>query len=80
MSEGQRKKAAIALSLSTPAHLFIWDEPLNYVDVISRTQLEEAILAGRPTMLLVEHDQTFLDRVCTRTLAMEEFAVLEPHL
>ena len=78
MSEGQRKKCAIALSLSTPAHLFIWDEPLNYVDVISRTQLEQAILASRPSMLLVEHDRTFLSRVATRTLSPASPSALEP--
>ncbi|MCD8068114.1 MAG: ATP-binding cassette domain-containing protein, partial [Lachnospiraceae bacterium] len=35
-SEGQKKKVLIAASLLTSAHLYIWDEPLNYIDVFSR--------------------------------------------
>ena len=39
-SEGQKKKVLIASSLLTPAHIYIWDEPLNYIDVFSRMQIE----------------------------------------
>jgi len=38
-SGGQKKKVLIAKSLSERAHLYIWDEPLNFIDVISRMQL-----------------------------------------
>ena len=64
-SEGQKKKVLIAASLLTPAHLYIWDEPLNYIDVFSRMQIEKLILEFEPTMLLVEHDERFRDRVAT---------------
>ncbi|MBR4080236.1 MAG: ABC-F type ribosomal protection protein [Clostridia bacterium] len=66
MSQGQKKKVLLARSLCTPAHLYIWDEPLNYIDVFSRIQLEELITASQPTMLLVEHDSVFLEKVCSR--------------
>lgn len=59
MSAGQRKKAALARSLCERAHLYIWDEPLNYIDVLSRIQIEELILSFRPTLLFVEHDAAF---------------------
>ena len=39
-SEGQKKKILLAASLSKPAHLYIWDEPLNYIDIFSRMQLD----------------------------------------
>ena len=39
-SGGQKKKVLIAKSLCEKAHLLIWDEPLNYIDVISRMQIE----------------------------------------
>lgn len=65
-SEGQKKKVLIAASLLTPAHVYVWDEPLNYVDVFSRMQLEELILKYRPTMVLVEHDVRFRERIATR--------------
>ena len=68
-SEGQKKKVLIAESLITPAHLYIWDEPLNYIDVFSRMQIEKLILDYKPTMLLVEHDARFRQRVGTRELS-----------
>lgn len=71
-SAGQKKKALLAASLCQQAHLYIWDEPLNYVDVISRIQIENLILTHRPTILLVEHDQTFLQRVSTTILDLDQ--------
>ncbi len=65
LSAGQRKKAAIARSLCERAHLHIWDEPLNYIDVISRMQIEELIVQCRPTLVFVEHDEAFVQRVAT---------------
>ena len=64
-SEGQKKKVLIAASLITPAHLYIWDEPLNFIDVFSRMQIEKLILQYKPTMLLVEHDIRFQEKVGT---------------
>jgi len=69
-SEGQKKKVLIATSLITPAHLYIWDEPLNYIDVFSRMQIEKLILEYKPTMLLVEHDIRFREKVGTRELVL----------
>ena len=60
----------LARSLSEEAHLFIWDEPLNYIDVISRIQLERVILEYCPTMLFVEHDETFSREVATEILEL----------
>ncbi len=65
-SEGQKKKVLIAASLITPAHLYIWDEPLNFIDVFSRMQIEKLILKYEPTMLLVEHDIRFQEKVGTK--------------
>lgn len=64
-SEGQKKKVLLAGSLLQQAHLYIWDEPLNYIDVFSRMQIEELILKYAPTMLLVEHDQFFCEKIAT---------------
>lgn len=65
-SEGQKKKVLIAASLLRQAHIYIWDEPLNYIDVFSRMQVEELILRYQPTMLVVEHDIRFQEKIATR--------------
>jgi len=69
-SEGQKKKVLIARSLCEQAHLYIWDEPLNYIDVLSRMQIEQLILTYQPTLLFVEHDQAFTDKIATRIVGM----------
>lgn len=70
MSMGQRKRVELAKSLATPAELFIWDEPLNYLDVFNHKQLEEVIQLVQPTMLIVEHDRTFLNKVATKIIPL----------
>lgn len=69
-SDGQKKKVLIALSLSKPAHLFIWDEPLNYIDVISRIQIEEIIKEAKPTLIFVEHDKRFVEDIANKTIQL----------
>ncbi|MCB8818147.1 Lsa family ABC-F type ribosomal protection protein [Desulfosporosinus shakirovi] len=65
-SGGQKKKVLIANSLCEQAHLYIWDEPLNYIDVISCIQIEELLLKYQPTILFVEHDRAFSENIATK--------------
>lgn len=67
-SGGQKKKVLIAKSLCQRAHLYIWDEPLNFIDVISRMQIEELLIEYQPTILFVEHDIAFCENVATKTI------------
>lgn len=69
-SAGQKKKVLVAASLCKPVHLYLWDEPLNYIDIFSRMQIEQMLLTYRPTMLFVEHDQAFIDKIATQTVVL----------
>lgn len=69
-SYGQKKKVLIAVSLSKPAHLFVWDEPLNYIDVISRIQIEEIIKEANPTLIFVEHDKRFVEDIANKIIQL----------
>ena len=69
-SAGQKKKVLLAASLCRSAHLYVWDEPLNYIDLFSRVQLEELILQYRPTLLFVEHDRVFGEKIATGTVSL----------
>lgn len=71
MSEGQKKKVLIAKSISEQANIYIWDEPLNYIDILTRIQIEDAILNYRPTLIFVEHDETFIEKVATKIINLE---------
>jgi lincosamide and streptogramin A transport system ATP-binding/permease protein len=70
-SEGQKKKVLIAKSLCEKAHLYVWDEPLNFIDVFSRMQIEELLLAFKPTILFVEHDSAFAEKIATKAVFLE---------
>lgn len=69
-SEGQKKKVLIARSLCEKAHLLVWDEPLNFIDVLSRMQLESLLLECAPTVVFVEHDRRFVENTATKIIAL----------
>ena len=58
----------ISKSLSEQADLYIWDEPLNYVDILSREQIEKLILSNNLTMIVVQHDKIFIDKIANKMI------------
>ena len=71
-SSGQKKKVLIAKSLCEQAHLYVWDEPLNYIDIYSRMQIENLINEFSPTMIFVEHDLAFRNAVATKVIQIHK--------
>ena len=71
MSEGQKKKVLIAKSISEQANIYIWDEPLNYIDILTREQIEDCILNYKPTIIFVEHDERFIEKIATKIINIE---------
>ncbi|HBH96074.1 MAG TPA: ABC-F type ribosomal protection protein [Ruminococcaceae bacterium] len=76
MSQGQKKKILIARSLCEKVHLHIWDEPMNYIDVISRMQIEEMLLEYKPTVLFVEHDGAFGEKIANKVISLDNIGLL----
>lgn len=72
-SGGQKKKVLIARSLCEQAHLYIWDEPLNFIDIFSRMQIEKLIKEFKPTLLFVEHDKDFVQEIATQKMELKGF-------
>lgn len=70
-SAGQKKKLMLAASLAGGAELYIWDEPLNYLDVTSRLQIEELIKNSPAALLAVEHDAAFAANVADKIVRLE---------
>lgn len=69
-SGGQKKKVLLAKSLCEKAHLYVWDEPLNFIDIYSRMQIETLLNAFSPSMIFVEHDKVFQDAVATKIVTL----------
>ena len=70
-SEGQKKKILLAKSITEQTNIYIWDEPLNYIDILTRVQIEEAILKYKPTLIFVEHDKTFVKNIATKIIDLK---------
>ncbi len=68
LSEGQKKKILLAESLCQRAHVYIWDEPLNFIDIHSREQIETALLTFKPTLIFVEHDERFSSQIANKVI------------
>ena len=73
MSNGQQKKVELAASLGLMAELYIWDEPLNYLDVFNQQQIETMINKYKPTLLFVEHDEAFVKGIATKVIELQPF-------
>ena len=75
LSSGMAAKLRLALTLSRDAQLMMFDEPLNGVDILTRTQTIDAILAGRRegrTMLISTHLVDELEDVVDYTVFLKK--------
>lgn len=72
LSDGQKKKVLLAKSLSEQAHIYLWDEPLNFIDIFSRIQIEELLLNYSPTIIFVEHDTAFRKNISSKTIELKK--------
>ncbi|MFD0840451.1 ABC-F family ATP-binding cassette domain-containing protein [Williamsia serinedens] len=63
LSGGERVRAAMAVALlSSPApRLLVLDEPTNNVDITTREHLAQALADFRGALLVVSHDERFVD-------------------
>lgn len=71
MSMGQQKRVALAKSLVEPSDLYLWDEPANYFDVFNQDQLIELLKKVKPAMLLIEHDEYFIEQVADQRVRLD---------
>lgn len=70
MSKGQQKRVELAKSLTKDAELYIWDEPLNYLDIYNKDQLEKLILKIKPTMIIIDHDIEFINKIANKKIRL----------
>jgi ATPase subunit of ABC transporter with duplicated ATPase domains len=71
LSGGERKRLVLDLLLNSGADVLFLDEPDNYLDIPTRSWLEEQINACKSTILMVSHDRTLLERSATKIIAVE---------
>ena len=71
LSGGQRTRLALAVQLSREPDILMLDEPTNHLDIETTAWLENFLINYKKCVLVISHDRYFLDRVTTKTLAIE---------
>ena len=72
LSGGERVRLKLSILLYDEINLLILDEPTNHLDIDSMEILEEALEDFKGTILFISHDRYFINKICTRVVAIEE--------
>lgn len=71
MSMGERLKLKLMAFMLEQKDVLLLDEPTNHLDLPSREQLEETLALYPGTIIMVTHDQYFLNKIATKLLVFE---------
>ena len=72
MSYGERARLMLARLVAQGCNLLLLDEPVNHLDISSRTRFEQALLQFKGTLLAVVHDRYFIRQVATEVWEVKE--------
>ena len=73
MSFGERARLSLALLVARGCNLLLLDEPINHLDIASRTQFEDALLEFEGSIIAVAHDRYFIDKIATQVWEFTDF-------
>jgi ATP-binding cassette subfamily F protein 3 len=75
LSYGERARLVLARLVATGCNFLMLDEPINHLDIPSRTKFEQAMQVFEGTVLAVVHDRYFIRRFATRIWAIRDGAL-----
>jgi ATP-binding cassette subfamily F protein 3 len=72
LSYGERARLSLATLVVQGCSFLLLDEPINHLDIPSRTRFEQALAQFEGTVLAVVHDRYFIERFASRVWLLEE--------
>ncbi len=71
LSFGERARLALACLVALGSNFLLLDEPINHLDIPSRSRFEQAMVAFEGTVLAIVHDRYFIERFATGLWVIE---------
>ena len=72
LSYGQRTRLMLARLVAEGSTCLLLDEPINHLDIPSRTQFEQALSTFEGAVLAVVHDRYFIERFAQEVWWVED--------
>lgn len=77
LSGGEKCRLNLLKLMLKKTNFLLLDEPTNHLDILTREELEDALLEFDGTIFVISHDRYFLNKVVTKICELEENSIVE---